>query len=103
MLLVSERLPGFQAFVHHASNVDADEHGLFSLASGKSKQRFDKAGKPRYLGECRVEIMGVERCVGPPDVLEPQPQGSERRAELVRCIGDEGSLSLEHPDQSCRG
>ena len=59
------------------------------LGAREHEQAVDQAREPRHLGERALEVLGGGAVHVGLEVLEPQPHRRERRAQLVRRVGDE--------------
>ena len=75
--------------------------GLAGL--GEQQQLGDHRGEPVDLGERAVDLLlGVAVARDGARLLEPQPQAGQRRAQLVRGVGDELALAVDQPLAAAR-
>ena len=74
-----------------------------AVGAGQHEQAVDEAGQPLGLRDGVLEVGGGVAVGFGLEVLEPQPQPGQRRAELVGRIGDEGLLAPHEVLQPGRG
>ena len=101
-LVLREHAPRVRPLVEH--RVDRHRHRLRRAALGarERQQRVEHRGQAIGLLQRRAVLVaqgvvdaGVRRGEGGADVLQPQPQGGQRVAQLVAGVGDERTLRLE--------
>ena len=93
-LFFRERLPRRDAFVGRGRDVDHLALGPGAFCTCELEQPVDEACEPGDLVGGGLEV-GAVRGRSLLQILEPEAQGSERSAQLVRGIGDEGPLRAD--------
>ena len=74
-----------------------------SVGTGQHQETVDEAGQPLGLRHGVLQVGGGVAVGVGLEVLQPQPQAGERRAELMGGVGDEGLLAPHEVLQPGRG
>ena len=87
--VVGDRMPGHDPLPGHLGDVHRCRHRHHVLRAGHRQQAVDQPGQPGQLVQRAGQLMaGVRVGVGGEQV-QPQPQRSQRGAQLVRHVGDD--------------
>ncbi len=103
VLLGGERVPRVATTVDHLVDRDRHRRRCRLLGTGEHEQSVDQSGETRHFVERALEVFGRSAVHVGFEVFQSQSHGRERRAQLVRRVGDEPTLSPDQGFETRRG
>jgi hypothetical protein len=94
-LLRSDVAPSIDAFTRHFGDVDRMQPRMVHIAAREHEQSIDDAAEAGDLLDRRIDLRCFARREMRLEVLEAEPQGSQRRPQLMRGVRHEALLRVD--------